>query len=52
MNSNLILSRVTIENAPKISALINKGCECYAAIDETLAKSLDLPTIEKVSQRL
>jgi len=52
MNSNPILACITIENACKISTLIDKGYECYAAIDETLAKSLGLPTIKKFSQRL
>jgi len=40
------------ENAREISALIDKCCECYAAIDKTLADSISLRTVKKVSQRL
>jgi len=36
-------------NACKISALIDESCECYTAIDETLANSISLPTVKKVS---
>jgi hypothetical protein len=45
MNGNLIYTDVTLENNVGTSALIDEGCQCYAAINEDLAIGLGLPLV-------
>ena len=42
MNGNLIYTDVTLQNNVGTSALIDEGCQCYAAINAKLAKGLGL----------
>jgi hypothetical protein len=42
MNGNLVYTDVILENDTGTSALIDEGCQCYAAINEDLAKGLGL----------
>jgi transposase InsO family protein len=45
MNGNLVYTDVTLENNVGTSALIDEGCQCYAAINEDLAVGLGLPLV-------
>ena len=45
MNGNLVYTDVTLENSVGTSALIDEGCQCYAAINEDLAEGLGLPFV-------
>jgi transposase InsO family protein len=42
MNGNLVYTDVTLQNYLGTSALIDEGCQCYAAINANLAKGLGL----------
>ena len=42
MNGNLIYTDVVLQNNFGTSALIDEGCQCYAAINDNLAKGLGL----------
>ena len=42
MNGNLVYTDVILENNLGTSALIDEGCQCYAAINGDLAKGLGL----------
>ena len=44
MNGNLIYTDVILQNTVGTSALVDEGCQCYAAINGDLAKGLG-PTV-------
>jgi hypothetical protein len=52
MDGKPVLASVELDNQRKISACINKGCKCYAAIDEDLSNFLGLPLVEWLSRRV
>lgn len=42
MNGNLVFADVVLENHMRSSALIDEGCQCYAAINKSLVQKLGL----------
>ena len=47
MNGNLVYTDVTLQNNVRTSALIDEGCQCYAAINAKLAKGLGLSYVSR-----
>ena len=47
MNGNLIYTDVVLQNNFGTSALIDEGCQCYAAINGNLAKGLGLSFVSR-----
>lgn len=52
MNGNLVYTDVTIQNYLGTSALIDEGCQCYAAINANLAKGLGLRFVSYESRQI
>jgi hypothetical protein len=52
MNGSSVFTDVVLNNTLTIAALIDEGCECYAAIDKNLAESLGLPIVDRASRRI
>lgn len=50
MNGNLIYTDVVLQNHLGTSALIDEGCQCYAAINGDLAKGLGLRWVSRESR--
>lgn len=52
MNGYPVFTDVVLNNTSTISALIDEGCECYAAIDQSLVETLGLPYVDNVKRRI
>src|ERR1700761_5863548 len=52
MNGRSVFTDVVLNNTLTVSALIDEGCECYAAINKSLAESLGLPLVDRTSRRI
>ena len=52
MNGNLIYTDVVLQNNTGTSALIDEGCQCYAAINGDLAKGLGLSYISHETREI
>ena len=50
INGNLIYTDVILQNTVRTSALVNEGCQCYAAINGDLAKGLGLRLVSHESR--
>jgi hypothetical protein len=47
MNGNLVYTNITLQNNVRTSALIDEGCQCYAAINAKLVKGLGLSFVSR-----
>jgi len=52
MNGNLVYTDVTLQNNVRTSALIDEGCQCYAAINAKLAKGLGLSFVSRETREV
>jgi transposase InsO family protein len=52
MNGNLVYTDVTLQNNVRTSALIDEGCQCYAAINAKLAKGLGLRFVSRETREV
>ena len=51
MNSKSAIVQARINNR-LLSALVDTGCDCYAAVDESVVKRLRLPLVDVRTKRL
>lgn len=52
MNGNLVFTDVVLQNKVKTSALIDEGCQCYAAINGDLAEGLGLTYVSREDRKI
>ncbi|KAI1001479.1 hypothetical protein K3495_g6720 [Podosphaera aphanis] len=52
MNGNSFLIDVLINNIYTVPTLINSGCDCLAAVSNTLVRKANLPRIEVTPRKL
>ena len=52
MNGNLVYTDVTLQNNLGTSALIDEGCQCYAAINGDLVKGLGLRVVSNETREV